>query len=210
MPRVGLWGRAFAAIYDRCMAQAEEAGLSAQRKLLLAASAGRVLEIGGGTGANLPFYGPAVTELIIAEPAEPMARRLERKLQGYPIATRVLRAPAEQIPLEAESIDCVVATLVLCTVRDLPAALAEVRRVLKPRGRLLFLEHVRAEDPGLARWQDRLRLPWSWVGCGCQCNRRTVQAIAASGFSLLDVRHDRLPKVAPIVRPLAIGTASRI
>src|SRR5437762_1536817 len=100
------------------MAEAEKAGLSAHRQALLAGAKGRVLEIGGGTGANLPFYPDSVTELVIAEPEEPMAIRLERKLQRYRIPTRVVRARAEQLPLEAASFDCAVATLVLCTVTD--------------------------------------------------------------------------------------------
>ena len=199
----------FAALYDWMMAEAEKAGLAAQREGLLAGARGRVVEIGGGTGANLRFYGDAVTELIATEPEELMAVRLERKLQGYRIPTRVIRAPAEKLPLESEAFDCAVATLVLCTVADPARALAEVRRVLKPGGRLLFLEHVRSRDPELARWQDRMRGVWSWFGCGCQCNRRTVEAIDAAGFSISSMRDETLAKAAPLVRPLAIGTAVR-
>ena len=202
------WRKIFAALYDRMMAEAEKAGLSAHRQALLAGAKGRVLEIGGGTGANLPFYPDSVTELVIAEPEEPMAIRLERKLQRYRIPTRVVRARAEQLPLEAASFDCAVATLVLCTVTDPARALAEIRRLLKPGGRLLFLEHVRSEDPGLARWQDRLRMPWSWIGCGCQCNRRTVANIHAAGFAVSDLRHEIFPKAAPLARPLVIGSAT--
>src|SRR5205823_13118797 len=129
---VSPWRKIFAALYDRMMAEAEKAGLSAHRQTLLAGARGRVLEIGGGTGANLPFYPDSVTELVIAEPEAPMAIRLERKLQGYRILTRVVRARAEQLPLEAASFDCAVATLVLCTVTDPARALAEIRRLLKP------------------------------------------------------------------------------
>ena len=153
---MSLWGRIFAAGYDRIMAGTEKAGLSERRERLLAPVSGRVLEIGGGTGANLPFYGAGVQELVITEPEEPMARRLERKLPDYSRPVRVVRAPAEQLPFEDESFDFVVATLVLCTVDDPARALGEARRVLKPGGRLLFLEHVRSDDAKLARWQDRL------------------------------------------------------
>ena len=205
---MGVRAKLFAAVYDRVMAVAEEAGLAARREALLADAAGRVVEIGGGTGANLTFYPRSVTGLVIAEPEESMAKRLERKLAGYPIATQVIRAPAERLPLPAASFDCAVATLVLCTVPDPAGALAEIRRLLKPGGRLLFLEHVRAEDPALARWQDLLRVPWSWVGCGCQCNRRTVESIDAAGFSISDLRRERLPKAAALVRPLVMGTAA--
>lgn len=206
---MGLWGRLFAAGYDRLMAASEQAGLAAHRESLLSTAAGRVLEIGGGTGANLPFYGSGLSELVVAEPEDPMAVRLERRLREYRIPARVIRAPAEQLPLDSESFDCAVATLVLCTVREPVRALAETRRVLKPGGRLLFIEHVRSENPGLARWQDRFRRIWSWFGCGCQCNRRTVEAIRGAGFAISDLRQEVLPKALPIVRPLVIGVARR-
>src|SRR5437764_4969074 len=138
------------------MAGPEKAMLRDRRRALLEQARGRVLEIGGGTGANLPFYGPGVDELVITEPEEPMARRLERKLEGYSLPVQLVRTLAEQLPFEDESFDVVVATLVLCTVDDPARALGEARRVLKPGGRLLFLEHVRSDDPKLARWQDRL------------------------------------------------------
>jgi ubiquinone/menaquinone biosynthesis C-methylase UbiE len=206
---VRVWGSIFAAVYDRMMAAAEEAGLADHRRRLLATAAGRVLEIGGGTGANLPFFGNGVAELVIAEPEEPMARRLERKLTGYRIPTRVVRAPAEQLPFDGESFDDVVCTLVLCTVADPVRALSEVRRVLKPQGRLLLIEHVRSEDAGLARWQDRLRGPWAWFGCGCQCNRATVESLRAGGFSVAELRRESFPKALSIVRPLVVGPAPR-
>ena len=199
----------YAALYDRVMASAEEACLARHRAALLAAATGRVLEIGGGTGANLPFYGSGVTELVVAEPDDGMARRLERKLRGYPHPVRLVRAPAEKLPFASESFAFAVSTLVLCTVADPARALAEVRRVLEPRGRFLFLEHVRSDDPGLARWQDRLRRPWAWLGRGCQCNRTTVEGVRAAGFELEELRRDDLPKAAFLARPLRIGVARR-
>lgn len=203
------WESIVAALYDRMMATAEKAGLAEHRRRLLSSAAGRVLEIGGGTGANLPFLGDAVTELVIAEPTEPMARRLERKLAGYRTPARVVRAPAEQLPFDAESFDAVVCTLVLCTVADPARAISEVRRVLKPQGRLLLVEHVRAEDPRIARWQDRLRRPWAWLGCGCQCNRDTVESLRAGGFTVAELRRETFPEVPAIVRPLVVGAAAR-
>ena len=204
-----LWGSIFAAGYDRLLAGTEAAGLARHREALLAGALGRVVEIGGGTGANLPFYGRAVSELVITEPEEPMARRLERKLRGYRVPAQVVRAPAERLPLESETFDCAVSTLVLCTVADPARTLAEIRRLLKPEGRLLFIEHVRSEDLDVARWQDRLRRPWAWLGQGCQCNRRSVEAMRAAGFSIDDVRHHELPKAPSIVRPLVVGVAAR-
>lgn len=136
-----------------------------------------------------------------------MARRLERKLPGYRVPTRILCSPAEQLPLPTESFDYVVSALVLCSVRDPARVLAEVRRVLKSQGRLLFIEHVRSDEPKLARWQDHLRRPWAWFGNGCQCNRPTVESIRGAGFSVLELHHDTLPKSPPIVRPLVVGAA---
>ncbi len=206
---MGLWGSIFAAGYDRFMAASEKAGLASHRERLFASAAGRVLEIGGGTGANLPFYGHGVAELVIAEPEEPMARRLERRLRDYRIPTRVVRAPAERLPLESGSFDSVVCALVLCTVSDPARALSEVQRLLKAGGRLLFMEHVRSKEPRIARWQDRLRRPWGWFGNGCQCNRPTVESICAAGFSITDLQHHEVPKAPPIVRPLVVGAAAR-
>jgi SAM-dependent methyltransferase len=144
----------FAALYDPMMAATEKAGPADQRRELLEQARGRVLEIGGGTGANLPYYGASVDEVVFIEPEESMARRLERKLTNSNLRARVVRAPAEALPFEDASFDVVVSTLVLCTVSDQPRALAEIHRVLKPDGRLLFVEHVRSDDAKLARWQD--------------------------------------------------------
>lgn len=204
-----IWGNIFALGYDRLMAATENAGLRTYREDLLRAASGRVLEIGGGTGANLPFYGEGVTELMVTEPEPTMMRQLRRKLHGYRIPTTILSAPAEQLPVPVETFDCVVSTLVLCTVPDPARALAEVRRVLKDGGQLLFIEHVRSEDPGLALWQDRLRRPWAWFGHGCQCNRSTVETIRSTGFSISRLECLELPKAPPIVRPLVIGNAAR-
>lgn len=204
-----LWETIFAAGYDHFLGPMERACLAEYREHLLQSARGRVLEIGCGTGANLPYYRNGVSELVITEPSQPMIHQLERKLSPYHLPVRVLRAQAEQLPLEPESIDTVVSTLVLCTVKDVQAALAEVRRVLRPQGRLLFLEHVRSDDPTLATWQDRLRRPWSWFGCGCQCNRPTAETIQAAGFALAELVHHKLVKAPPLVRPVIVGAATR-
>jgi ubiquinone/menaquinone biosynthesis C-methylase UbiE len=206
---MSIWGRIFAAGYDRLMEAPEKATLRGHRSALLAGLHGSVLEIGGGTGANLPFYGPGVDELVITEPEEPMARRLEAKLVDHPFPATVARVPAERLPFEPETFDNVVSTLVLCTVDDPAAALAEVRRVLKPGGRLVFLEHVLSEEPGLARWQHRLQPLQVRIGHGCHCDRPTLANIEAAGLNVVDVQHDRLEKAPPIVRPLIVGTAQK-
>src|SRR5262249_37783684 len=136
--------RLFAMTYDRQIARAEEAGLRAMRRRLLAGAAGQVLEIGAGTGANLPCYGPEVESLTVAEPSVPMVRRLERKVSDRGVAAKVLRAPAEDLPFDDDAFDVAVSTLVLCGVDDQPRAVRELRRVLRPGGRLLFFEHVRS------------------------------------------------------------------
>jgi ubiquinone/menaquinone biosynthesis C-methylase UbiE len=206
---MSLYGRLFAAGYDTVMAGAERAVLREHRKALLGRVAGRVIEIGGGTGVNLPFYGDAVEELVITEPEEPMARRLEGKLADYSLPVQVVGARAEELPFEDQRFDFVVSTLVLCTVDDPRRALGEIHRVLKPTGQLLFVEHVRADEPRLARWQDRLHGFQYRFAYGCHCNRRTLESIEGAGFRVAELTHDRLVKAPPIVRPLIVGAADR-
>jgi ubiquinone/menaquinone biosynthesis C-methylase UbiE len=197
----------FAAGYDRFMAGPEKAVLCGHREALIGRAHGSVLEIGGGTGANLPFYDESIAELVITEPEEPMARRLERKLADTRLQARVVRAPAEELPFEDSSFDFVVSTLVLCTVNDPARALAEIHRVLKPDGRLVFLEHVRSPDPALAHWQDRLEGVQVRIGHGCHPNRATLENIELANFTVAELEHDRLRKAPPIVRPLIAGVA---
>ncbi len=148
----------FAMTYDRQIARSEEAGLHAMRQRLLADAAGEVLEIGAGTGANIGCYGPEVKSLTVTEPLVPMVRRLEGRVRDQGAAATVLRAPAEDLPFDDDAFDVAVSTLVLCGVDDQPRALREVRRVLRPGGRLLFLEHVRSDDPALARLAGQAEL----------------------------------------------------
>ncbi len=201
------WGRLFAALYDRGLRATEEAGLRQMRRELLTEARGRVVELGAGTGVNLDLYPGGVEDLTMVEPDPHMAKRLRGRLAGSALAASVAEVPAERLPFEDSSFDVAVATLVLCTVPDPAAALAEVARVLKPGGRLLFIEHVRADDPGLARWQDRLEKPWRFLGDGCHCNRDTVASIALSGFRLGKVERSQTPKAPPIVKPLVRGSA---
>jgi ubiquinone/menaquinone biosynthesis C-methylase UbiE len=201
------WGRGFAALYDRGLKATEEAGLGSMREELLAEARGRVVELGAGTGVNLDLYPDAVEDLVAVEPDPHMAKRLRARLARSRRSATVVEASAERLPFDDDSFDTAVATLVLCTIPNPAAALSEAARVLKPGGRLLFLEHVRADDPGLARWQDRLEKPWRFLGDGCHCNRDTVATISASRFELGEVERGRLPKAPPIVRPLVRGSA---
>jgi ubiquinone/menaquinone biosynthesis C-methylase UbiE len=203
---MGIRGRLFASLYDWMTAEAEKAGLGARREHLLGGAKGRVLEIGAGTGANLPFYAADV-ELTVAEPEEPMARRLAQRLRDRRPNTELVHAPAETLPFADAQFDTVVSTLVLCTVADQPQTLRELRRVLKPGGRLLFLEHVRSEDPKLARWQDRLNGFSRFMACGCNCNRATLDAIVGAGFTIASLERGEFPKAPSFVRPLIVGAA---
>src|SRR5438034_7623312 len=131
-------GRLFAAVYDRLTASSEEAGLAEMRAQLLAHASGATLELGAGTGSNLRHYTDAVSELVLTEPSEHMARKLRDKVSASGRAALVIVAPAERLPFEDGRFDTVVATLVLCTADDAAAALREAGRVLKPGGQLLF------------------------------------------------------------------------
>jgi len=202
------WGRAFALGYDFFFDRAERGGLRELRRRALAEATGRTLEIGAGTGLNHDLYPAAVSELTLTEPFEPMARQLRDKAAGLTLPATVVEAPAEELPFADASFDTVALTLVLCTVPEQDRALAEIARVLKPGGRFLFLEHVRAEDAGLARWQDRLNPPWRAFGHGCNCNRDTLAAIERSPLTVERAERGRIPKMPAIVKPMLIGRAT--
>jgi ubiquinone/menaquinone biosynthesis C-methylase UbiE len=202
--------RIFAGMYGRMSAKTERAGLGERRRKLIANASGRVLEIGGGLGANLPYYGPGVESVTLVEPGPAMAKRLERRLAeqrgALAFAVELVRAPAEQLPFQQDSFDTAVSTLVLCAVDDQKQALGELRRVLRPGGQLLFLEHVRGEGR-IATVQDRV----NWLNrlvARCNCNRTTLQSITDAGFSVSSVEHGQLPEVPPFARPMIVGAAS--
>jgi len=205
-PTPSLWSRIGGAIYDPFLWLAERAGMAARRRQLLARASGDVLEIGAGTGLNLRHYGAAVSRLVLTEPEAPMAKRLERRARRHD--AEVVRAGAERLPFPDASFDAVVSTMVLCTVPDPDAAIAEIRRVLRPGGRLLFIEHVRAEpEDRLARWQDRLERPWRAFAVGCVCNRRTLEHLSAGGIEPDHVERGRWRGMPPLVAPLVAGSA---
>lgn len=201
------WGRVFSALYDSMLKGTEEAGLRERRREVLTAARGRTIDIGAGTGANLGLFPDGLESVVMAEPDPHMVKRLRRKVAEAGAGVEVVEAGAERLPFDDDSFDTAVFTLVLCTVPDPAMALAEAARVLKPGGQLLFLEHVRAEDSGLARWQDRFERPWHFVADGCHCNRDTPATIEASPLKLESVERGELPKSPPITRPLAWGRA---
>jgi ubiquinone/menaquinone biosynthesis C-methylase UbiE len=172
----------FAALYDGLGAAAERGWMGRRRSRLLAGAAGSVLEIGGGTGANLPHYRDA-GRVVVSEPDPFMRGRLRRKLARARVPVEVSESGAEDLPFRDGSFDAVVSTLVLCSVPNQEKALAEVRRVLRPGGRLLFIEHVRGEG-SVARVQDRVLPLWIRLFAGCHPNRDTLGSIQAAGFEV--------------------------
>jgi ubiquinone/menaquinone biosynthesis C-methylase UbiE len=174
---------------------------------LLADARGRVLEIGAGTGFNLEHYPADVGDVVFTEPSAAMLRRAEERAAALGGRAQGVEAPAERLPFPDDSFDTVVSTLVLCSVGDQDDALAEIRRVLKPGGRFLFIEHVRSDDDRLARWQDRLERPWRVVAFGCHPNRATLDRIEAAGFEVEALEAGALPNAPRLVRPMITGRA---
>jgi ubiquinone/menaquinone biosynthesis C-methylase UbiE len=185
--------RLFATVYDPVMAPLEHGRVGGQRAALLAGSHGHVLDVGAGTGANLEHLPAAVSRITAVEPDPAMRLHLERHLAG--LAARrhavpdaeVIDAVAEALPLPDASVDVALTTLVLCTVRDPEVAIAELRRVLRPDGRLLVLEHVASHQPRRHRLQRALTPAWKVVARGCHLDRDTRSLLAAGGFDVTAV-----------------------
>ncbi|KAK1176998.1 class I SAM-dependent methyltransferase [Streptomyces sp. NBS 14/10] len=179
----------FARVYPRINAFAEAHGALEHRRELLAETTGRIVEIGAGTGANFPHYPPKVEQVIAVEP-EPRLRELaKRSSAGSPVPVEIRAGRAEALPVSDASADGVVASLVLCTIADVPAALREAARVLRPGGLLYFYEHIRSTRPGLARRQRIINVVWPLLGGGCNLTRNPEQAITAAGFRIERARH---------------------
>jgi len=200
----------FALVYDRVVAGYER-WAAARKRALLGGLRGTVLEIGPGTGANLAHFHPSI-RWVGLEPSAPMRTRLARKARGLGLEPRFLDADGTGIPLADASVDAVVSTLVLCTVPDPRATVGEVRRVLRPEGRFVFLEHV-AAPPGsrLARWQGRLRPTWAALADGCQLDRDLESLLRGAGFRTLELEAFRVPSPPgiPLIACQIAGTATR-
>jgi len=199
--------RLFAALYDTVSRGSEAAGMREERRRLLADADGATLEIGAGTGLNLEHYPEAVTRLVLVEPDRHMRRRLGRRLEALGRTAEIVAATAGDLPFPDATFDTAVVTYVLCSVPSQEEALAELARVLKPDGRLLFLEHVRSADPRVARRQDRIRPVYNLVGCNP--NRDTLAGIEASPLTVESVRKGEIPKAPKVERPMIVGTARR-
>jgi len=193
-----------AAIYDGMMRGSEEACLGAWRKELLGELTGSVLEIGAGTGSTLGLYPKAVTRLVMCEPDPHMRRKLEAK-GGVEVASYAI----EDLPFQNE-FDAVVCSLVLCSVKDQKAALAHIRKVLKPGGRLVFLEHVAADGkPNRLKWQRRIEPVWKHLMGNCHLTRRTEAEIQAAGFRIEKIQRESMRKALPVCRPSIRGVARK-
>lgn len=202
----------FARFYARVLARNEPDDIVALRGELLAGLAGRVVEVGAGSGANFPHYPPDVTEVVAVEPEAYLREQARAAGAKAAVPVTVLDAVADALPLEDASCDAAVACLVLCTVPDQGRALSELRRVLKPGGELRFYEHVRGVTPRMVRAQRFVdRTFWPRAFGGCHTARDTVAAIAAAGFALehrRDLRPDSVPAFLPVA-PQAIGIARK-
>jgi SAM-dependent methyltransferase len=198
--------RVTAALYDRALRRVERAGLGLWRRELLSGLSGRVLEIGAGTGANLDLYPPTVTELVLAEPDPHMRRRLAARAARCGRRASVTAAAGEHLPYPDAHFDAAVSTLVLCSVDDPAAVLRELRRVLRPDGSLVLIEHVRAEPASRrARWQRRLEPAWRRLAGNCHLTRDTAGTLAAASFDLSALVADEMAEAPGIVRPVIRG-----
>ncbi|MFC7496296.1 MULTISPECIES: class I SAM-dependent methyltransferase [unclassified Nocardioides] len=194
-----------AAVYDPFLAKGERRGMARRRAALLGRVHGDVLEIGAGTGLNVEHYPSTATSVVLTEPVAAMAARLRRRTAARD-GMSVVEAPAERLPFADASFDTVVSTMVLCTVADVDTALAEVARVLRPGGGLLFLEHVHAGDTRLGRRQTRWAGAWAAFAAGCRCDRDLLGALRTR-FDVRDVETERWDGMPSLVRPLVVGSA---
>lgn len=195
----------FAALYDLILHRAEKKFIGPHRAYLAGGATGRVLDVGAGTGLNFGYYPPA-TEVVGVEPDPHMLRRAQARAMRLRRRVVLLGEAAEDLPFPAASFDVAVTTLVFCTIPDPDRALGELRRVLRPGGQLRFLEHVRADRAGWARFQDFITPLWKRIGAGCHPNRDTVGAIRRSGFRIEELNRYAFGPypVRPFVRGVAV------
>jgi SAM-dependent methyltransferase len=183
---MGLYARYIGPKFVSCLCSMED--VTAERERIIPLARGVVLEIGMGSGLNLPFYNPdQVRKVIGVDPNQAFLRLGEARQQASPVPLEIIRAPAEALPLEAASVDTVVITYTLCSVDDPEQTLREVRRVLKPGGKVLLLEHGLSPEPGVARWQHRLNPIWKSLAVGCNLTRPVSELLKRAGFDIQDI-----------------------
>ena len=201
----------FARMYERMAPAFEAKGSGAHRDETLAGLAGRVIEGGAGTGLNFAHYPDSVTEVIAVEPEPYLRDKAEKAGAGARVPVRVVDGVADRLPAEDASCDAGVASLVLCSVADQAAALAELHRVIRQGGELRFYEHIRSDSPGFARFQRAVDVVWPHLGGGCHASRATLDEIEAAGFTIEQARRFTFrPSAVTIpVSPHAIGIARR-
>jgi ubiquinone/menaquinone biosynthesis C-methylase UbiE len=174
----------FARMYEQMSAESERRGTAEHRGRALAGLTGRVIEVGAGNGMNFSHYPDTVTDVVAVEPEDYLRALAERAAAAAPVPVRVLAGHATALPVEDNRFDAAVASLVLCSIPDTRAALAEMQRVLKPDGELRFFEHVRSEKPWFGLLEDAIAPLQSRIGGGCHPNRDTAAAIRAAGFNI--------------------------
>jgi ubiquinone/menaquinone biosynthesis C-methylase UbiE len=197
--------------YDRLMVKTEEACLKKWRLDLLRQVSGEVLEVGAGTGANIKLYSDNVTRLVLTEPDKHMRKILKDQVGNQHLKNvSVSNGTAEQIEADDASFDYVVSSLVCCSVTDLKVCLSEIRRVLRPGGCLVFLEHVAAADgTSRRRWQNIINPVWKTFMGNCHLNRDTEQALVTEGFDIIQIERESMRKAPPVVRPTIRGIAKK-
>ena len=195
-------------LYDLVSRGSEGKGIGELRRRLLASLEGEVVEIGAGTGLNLPYYERA-RRVVALEPSASMAKQLRKRIAEARVPVELAVGTAEALPFEDDSFDAAVVTFVLCSVREPAAALAEIRRVLRPGGQLVLLEHVRGEGR-VARWQDALTPLSRRLSGNCHLNRDTLAAVRAAGFDGEGLQRTKLPGTPALYRPAVQGVATKI
>lgn len=184
--------------------------MAKKRAQIVPQAEGRILEIGFGSGNNSAFYDAAkINHLFALEPNIGWRRLGEKRLKNLPFSAEWIDLPGEQIPLDDESVDTVLVTFSLCTIPGIEQALAGMRRVLKPGGKLLFLEHGRAPDHGVAKWQERVNNVWGKLAGGCHLNREPDLLLRNAGFQIVNLEQGYLPKTPKMLAFLSSGVASR-
>lgn len=168
------------------------------RERVIGAAEGRVLEIGVGSGVNLPFYRPPVRQVLALEPAPKLVAMARSAAYGAALPVSLLEASAEAIPLDDHCVDTVVTTWTMCSIPHAGTALAEMRRVLRPGGKLLFVEHGLSSDEGVRRWQDRLTPAWACISGGCHLNRPIRSMIEGAGFRIDRIETGYIPGPKPM------------